>query len=114
MSIFEQIHAHPAVRTAAQILILLAIAGIITLLRRAGRELGRSRQSHTYQARPQAGRLTPARRPNGPNFPRSQALLGGGRGRVVNLTPPRSASPTPIPGVTFTQLPRASQDQEPA
>ena len=52
MSIFEQVHAHPVVRTAAQILILLAIAGIITLLRRAGRELGRSRQSHTYQARP--------------------------------------------------------------
>ena len=52
MSIFEQIHAHPAERITAQILILLAIAGIITLLRRAGRELGRSRQSHTYQARP--------------------------------------------------------------
>ena len=42
-SIFEQVHAHPAVRTAAQILILLAIAIIIALMRTAGRELGRSR-----------------------------------------------------------------------
>jgi len=42
-SIFEQIHAHPAERITAQILILLAIAIIIALMRTAGRELGRSR-----------------------------------------------------------------------
>ena len=34
MRIFEQIHAHPAERTVAQILIVLAIAAIIAAMRR--------------------------------------------------------------------------------
>jgi len=57
MSIFEQIHAHPAERLTGQILCILVIAAIIAAMRRGSRELGRTLQSHTYQ--PDAPRGAP-------------------------------------------------------